>query len=264
MKKKIKKTKTKLVSGFTPTPTLPLLQCFFETRKRLFDYVKGRANNSSFCLCNKKTKTKLVSGFTLIELLVTISMFVIITGVVLVNSNKFDSSILLHNFAYDVALTIKQAQLYGVNVTENSSGTFNSNGEAYGVYFNTDTAKDSGGSTTNFVLFNDTGGDGSVPDKKYNGSFTSCLVGDPECMQKYSMTKGTYIKSICAGTDDNNCDDIDQLSILFNRPSPNANIYINNGNATSELKSYAKIVLSALDGATSTVVVTSVGQIYVK
>ena len=64
----------------------------------------------------KKAKIKennLKKGFTLVELLVTIVIFVIITGVVLVNSNKFDSSVLLHNFTYDVALTIKQAQTYG-------------------------------------------------------------------------------------------------------------------------------------------------------
>jgi hypothetical protein len=193
-------------------------------------------------------------------------MFVIITGVVLINSNKFDSTVLLNNFAYDVALTIRQAQSYGVNVKENISGLF---GLAYGVYFDVGT----GGSRTNFVLFQDIGNGGSgSPDKVYNNgsdSVNSCPTSSIECMQKFSMTKGTYIKSICAGTNESDCDNnpVNKLSILFQRPSLKANVYINDvytGNDASDLKPYAKIVLAALNGATSTIVVTSVGQIYVR
>lgn len=202
-------------------------------------------------------------GFTLVELLVTITVFVIVTGVVLVNSNKFDSSILLHDFAYDVALTVKEAQSYGVNVKENISGTFNT---AYGVYFDTTQ------SITNFVLFNDTGNATAYtgnptggPDNIYNGSLTSCPTNDPECVQKYSMTRGTYIQSICAGASDLSCNQADQLSILFKRPNLDALIYYKVGsNPLSGLQPYAKIVLSASNGATSTVIVTSIGQIYVK
>lgn len=193
------------------------------------------------------------AGFTLVELLVTISMFVIITGVILVNSNKFDSTVLLNNFTYDVALTIKQAQSYGVNVKESSSGSFNT---AYGVYFDLTQSK------TNFVLFND------VDDNKiYDGLITACPTDSVECIQKYSMTKGTYIQSICTGTSESNCNNIaDQLSILFQRPNLNALIYSKIGsNPLSVPQPYAKIILAAQNGtATSTVVVTSVGQIYVK
>ena len=51
----------------------------------------------------KIKKHNLNKGFTLVELLVTIVIFVIITGVVLINSNKFDNTILLDNLGYDVA-----------------------------------------------------------------------------------------------------------------------------------------------------------------
>jgi len=205
----------------------------------------------------KKAKIKennLKKGFTLVELLVTIVIFVIITGVVLVNSNKFDNTILLNNFGYDVALTIKLAQSYGVNVRESSSATFN---YPYGVYFNLDTTTNSGGSLTNFVLFNDFDQSSSTK------SVTSCDISS-ECIQKYSMQKGTYIKSLCAGTDEidcNNHSNTQQLSILFQRPKLEALIY---ADGTADLKSYAKIILSSADGAVSTVIVTSAGQIYVK
>jgi hypothetical protein len=51
---------------------------------------------------------------------------------------------------------------------------------------------------------------------------------------------------------------------LFNRPKLSAQIYAIDGSANPKLQNYAEIVLSATNGATSTVVVTSVGQIYVK
>lgn len=213
------------------------------------------------------------SGFTLVELLVTIVIFVVITGVVLLNSNRFDSSVLLNNFAYDVALTIKQAQSYGVNVRENINTGFNTSvSGAYGIHFNR--LVDS----TKFVLFNDTIGgplSPNTPDQTYEGSFSSCPINDPnsECIQKFSMTKGTNVLRMCAGSNKTECDDglheATSLSILFYRPSLEAKIYMNGQSATdlsgqSNSKAYAKITLAAGDGRTVDVVVTSVGQIYVK
>jgi len=219
-------------------------------------------------LFTKNNNRSLNKGFTLVELLVTIVIFVVITGVVLVNSNKFDSAVLLRNFAYDVALTIKQAQSYGVNVRESNSGLFNT---AYGIYFDTGT----GGDRTKFVLFNDTGDEAAYSgftsgpaDQVYNGSLVSCPTNDPECVQKFSMTRGTYVKKLCAGADIASCDTVDQLSILFRRPSLEAKIYINNQSEvvvpTPNNKAYAKITLGATDGTEIEVVVTSIGQIYVK
>src|SRR3989338_7579467 len=63
-------------------------------------------------------------GFTLVELLVTLSLFVVLTTIVLFSQSKFNGSILLTNLAYDVAITVRQAQTYGVNVRETSSGVF--------------------------------------------------------------------------------------------------------------------------------------------
>ena len=198
-------------------------------------------------------KNNMKAGFTLIELLITIVIFVIITGVVIVNQNQFNSSELLNNFAFDMALTVRQAQFYGVNGQESSLGTFTT---PYGVYF--DVSKPAG-SNVNFVLFNDVNND-----KIYNGSLSTCPTENTECIQRYSIKNNLFISDICAGDDAEHCDSVSQLSILFQRPSLNANIYVNNENGTNDRKNYAKITLSALSGATSSVVVTEVGQIYVK
>ena len=198
------------------------------------------------------------SGFTLIELLITIVIFVVLTGVVIINQNSFDNTVLLNNFAYDVALTIRQAQSYGVNVRETFSGKFNT---SYGVYFDITTIPNS----SNFIFFNDTvNSTGIAPaDGIYNGSMTSCPSDDPECIQRYSIKKGMTIQSLCAGTQDS-CVTAAKLSILFHRPNLDAIIYADDNTAlASDKKSYAKITLVSAGGATSSVVVTDVGQIYV-
>jgi len=201
------------------------------------------------------------SGFTLVELLVTIVIFVILTGVVLVNSNSFDNSVLLNNLGYDVALTIKQAQSFGVNVKEDNSGVFSS---SYGVYFNTDTGDS--GSLTNFVLFSDINGDKVYFEK----DVSVCPTGadeDLECIQKYSMRNGTRITSICAVDKDsinNECVEKAALSVIFTRPSLEAKIYGDEPNSSKNPAQYAKITLSSSNNSTTSVVVTSAGQVYVK
>jgi len=234
--------------GFTRTPTFASSQSVFKN-----DYLTRLFSCKSLFTYNRRVMQqnitpKLVSGFTLVELLVTITVFVILTGIVLFNSNKFDSSVLLHNFGYDVALTIKQAQFYGVNVKESTNATFSS---PYGVYFNIG----EGGSRTNFILYNDI-----VRDNKYGDNF-ACTVSDSECVQKYSMQRGTFIKDICAGTEASPECGLSQLSVLFIRPNPDAHIYVNNLSVASD---YTRIILSSADGATTSVIVTSAGQIYTK
>jgi len=209
--------------------------------------VTGKGESSVFIISKNK-------GFTLVELLVTITMFVIITGVVLVNSNKFDSSVLLNNFAYDVALTIKQAQSYGVNVRESSlSPTFDS---VYGVFF------DLRNSITSYGLFEVKPNDYS---KILTADINATCSSDSNCLQKYTMGRGTYIQSICGPkVGGNSCELIDsKLVVMFQRPSLTAKI-VSFENDLPNLRDYIEITLGTSDGATSTVKVTSIGQVYVK
>ncbi|MFA6797532.1 MAG: type II secretion system protein [Candidatus Paceibacterota bacterium] len=217
----------------------------------------------------KKNNNKFIkstSGFTLIELLVTIVIFVVLTGVVLFKQTSFDSTILLSNFAYDTAITIRQAQSYGLNTRESTvSGNFS----PYGVYFNLEKSNKS------FVFFADTGGvineDGtrssnSEADKIFNGNFETCPVGDLECVQKYTMKRGNFIKSICVGNNKEECDSNDsmEVTILFKYPEPDALIYAEGNDRPDVGYNYAEILLSSSDGVTRKVVITGVGQIYVE
>ena len=59
-------------------------------------------------------------GFTLIELLVVVAIIVVITGLILANSNKFGGQTMLQNLSYDIALSLREAQVYGISVRSNS------------------------------------------------------------------------------------------------------------------------------------------------
>ncbi|MCX6717426.1 MAG: prepilin-type N-terminal cleavage/methylation domain-containing protein [Candidatus Taylorbacteria bacterium] len=207
----------------------------------------------------KILKSKYNTGFTLIELLVTIVIFVILTGVVLFNQKGFDNTVLLNNLTYDIALTIRQAQTFGVNTRESASSTSISGYvfPPYGIFLNIDNAD--GGNNKNIILFSDT-----TPNSTFNDEISlSCPANDAECVQKYSIKRGSYIKQICVPSGVSEDCDVKRLTIMFKRPKPDALIY--KGNEKNTPLGQAEIIISSADGsAESSVVVTNIGQIYVQ
>ncbi len=101
-------------------------------------------------------------GFTLIEFIVILSIFAIMAGVALINFNSFRSNVGLNNIAHDIALTVRQAQVFGWasqsdNKNPNNPGviqldpiTKNPIRFADGVYFK----YDNGVFDDKFVLYN--------------------------------------------------------------------------------------------------------------
>jgi prepilin-type N-terminal cleavage/methylation domain-containing protein len=82
-----------------------------------------------------------VRGFTLIELLVSLGIIGLVTTVVLVRYGSFDSSTILKNAAYDIALALREAQIKSISVVRadmNKDGPdFDS---AYGISMTLDAA----------------------------------------------------------------------------------------------------------------------------
>jgi prepilin-type N-terminal cleavage/methylation domain-containing protein len=196
-------------------------------------------------------------GFTLIELLVVTAIIVVITAFVLLRQGRFDSSTLLRSLTYSVALTVRQAQVYGVSVRGAQVAGNIQFAPAYGVQFN---------DPTSYLLFADINGSGEYEQ------------GTDALVQTFKLGRGFKISKFCgilASGQQCSPADITKLTIIFRRPNPDACIAAYPGNDTvcttnasgpaGSPFTGAYIQLSAADDSTNThaIEVSTTGQIEV-
>lgn len=183
------------------------------------------------------------AGFTLIELLVVLSIMVVITLVFLVRNGQFNSSILLRSLSYEVAISIREAQVYGVGVRETAPGS-NNFGAGYGVHFSSATP-------AAYFLFADTNNNGSYD------------VSDAT-IENFTVQNGFVIAQFCAtGTSGAaQCfpGSLSTLDITFHRPNPEPIIRTSLGGSYSN----ASVTVSSPNGSTRTVTVGAAGEIEVQ
>lgn len=177
-----------------------------------------------------------------------LGIFMVLTSVVLFNYNKFRSETILTNMAYEVALSVREAQIYGVSVRNpNGSMETASFSVPYGIHF---MAPSSGDGTASYFLFADQNQNGLYQD-------TSCLSGMDECVTPYTLQRGMVIDSIATKTGTGFCDYPTEASVVFKRPNPEP--IIDNDYDVS----FVEVRLKATDGAVRYVVIRNNGQIYV-
>ena len=185
-------------------------------------------------------------GFTLIELLVVMAIFIVITSVVLFNQNKFSSDTALTNLTYEIALQIRQAQVYGILVRQQTS--------AFDVGYGIHLKNDSG--VISFLLFSDINNDG-----KY------VLGDDGNPLSTFSLREGSTISDVCTTKDSTKVCFSDNPSILmpvdivFKRPNPDASIVDNTRPANNQVDI---TITSALKDRSKTITVLNTGQISIK
>ncbi|MAZ67606.1 hypothetical protein CL652_02450 [bacterium] len=185
------------------------------------------------------------AGFTLIELLVVIGILVVISGVVLASYSKFGGQLLLRNLAYDVALSIRQAQVYGISARSFLGAEFAS---GHGAYFN---LADPAVSDTAFFLYTDV---------DTNGFFTSAST---EWVETFSIGRGYTIDRICVPSGASESCGITQLDVLFRRPEPDAIIRASTGGAFTTYDR-VRIVLESPQEKKLSVLIETTGQISVQ
>jgi prepilin-type N-terminal cleavage/methylation domain-containing protein len=203
-------------------------------------------------LFKNKIARKMNKGFTLIELIVSLAIFAFMTAFLVARYGTFNQGVLLTNLAYDVAITIRSAQTYGLNVQGSAAGGAGTVFVyPYGVHF------DKG--SNRFILYTDL---------KNNCAGTlmcgydSTYVPD-EIVNTYKMKPGNTVKEVCVGTGPGaGCTNLaagGSFDVVFKRPNPDA-VLISGGNAST----YAEITLSSSDNSLKKVILRSTGQVAVQ
>ncbi|MDP4020741.1 MAG: prepilin-type N-terminal cleavage/methylation domain-containing protein [Candidatus Adlerbacteria bacterium] len=189
-------------------------------------------------------------GFTLTELMVVVTIMTLLTGIFLFQQRQFDSTTILRSLAYSVALSIRQAQTYGISV-RGFEGVF---AEAHGIHF-------SSGDLTHYYLFADIDND-RVFDSGTEIAETFGLVGNNFTISQFCATTNSGTERCYPG-------ELTSLSILFIRPNPDACFETSNsptacvaGDAGEDYKE-VEIQLAGPSGTTRSVTVTTTGQISV-
>ncbi len=191
------------------------------------------------------------SGFSLIELMVSISIMTILMSVVLYGHAVFVDQASLSSASQDLTISMREAQIYGLNTRETSvgSGDFSA---PYGIYFNP------AYTPTTYYIFTDTNNN-----DLYDAG-NGCGSGVTECVSEVTLKNGVYIDDVCyqvEGVDV--CSGVNAEHITFNRPDPDAKIYYTTkrGDNKSAPQTIAKVKLKSKDGKITYVVIDNAGQI---
>ena len=235
------------------------------------------------------------SGFTLVEMLVTIAIFIFMTALLVAKYGSFNDGTILTSMAYDVALTLRDAQSYGLNVQgyQSSSGLgIQSFNYPYGIHFNATSPNNTkmtlfADSYSYFVASQGLNEPFGVPDGICTeGGFGSNMVqtcqksasaalGDL-IMNVYTLTNGGFISALCVTNNPASSGDPctsssshispNYLDITFKRPDPNAIISVMDPSThVTTTYPYAEIqVENAANTSTRTIVVRGTGEIEVK
>jgi prepilin-type N-terminal cleavage/methylation domain-containing protein len=225
-------------------------------------------------------------GFTIIEMIVVISIFAIMAGLVLFRYRDYQANINLENTTQDIALQIQKAEVDAI------SGRYPSLAlgqipppatwkPSFGVYFDTATPKQFkyfydyqsyfSDDTANYVPFGASASGGTLPGARgvMDGGSFSCGSGGTECLSVTNITNDASVQKICYGAvTSSSCTGTtspDNVSIVFTRPFPDREAITVVSNAAVILPEDVRIRIGS-DTTTRKrdIVITPLGQIRVE
>jgi len=190
----------------------------------------------------------------------------VVSSVILFDTGRFNSSVLLRGLAYQVGLSLREAQLFGVAVKETGVGT-NDFSSAYGVYFPSSLIGVRGGS---YPLFIDLNANGVYDD------------GVSSVIENYTLQNYFIVASICGvangamqcvgicptvlpnGVGACTSNALEWLVVSFHRPDPDAILKGMTTFGTTVLFASAIVTVESTAGSTRAVSISSTGQIVVE
>jgi prepilin-type N-terminal cleavage/methylation domain-containing protein len=212
----------------------------------------------------------LQAGVTLIELIVVIAIFTVVSGVLMFNYSDFNTNVSIRNLSQEIALSIRKAQTYATSVQSIDAAHVSTVAyPAYGISFSTDTSTDPSDTIPDmrqFVLFADIPRSGDTEGNREYEYSDMCGTPseDNECVESFAITSADRIVSICTDLNGGDCD-AEEVNIMFHRPSPDADICVmKNNKCEDELASFVKITLESPKGIQKVISVWNTGQIGVQ
>lgn len=201
---------------------------------------------SGIALATSEAKRR--GGFTLIELAVAMAIAITMITSLVIQQSRWNDRLTVNTQTYELALMIRQAQIYSLGVREYTDGVGDKFDVGYGIHINM-------ANPNQYIFFAD-----KDKDLIYD-------AGEELSSETKSFTRGVTLKSICgknpairfcypAGS-------ITQLDISFFRPEPKANAkFLNSaGNVVAPFILPGEIFLQSVGGKESSIKIESNGQI---
>lgn len=186
------------------------------------------------------------------ELIIVTTIATILMTTLVVQQGKWNDSLALNTQTYELALMIRQAQIYSLGVRENTSGTGDKFSGGYGVYFGSDYSQ--------YIFYGDKNGN-----QKYDNG---------EAIETKSFTRGVLVDRFCGvkgtGQEEDRCSpgqgNVAFLHISFFRPDPKANLFLlkGGGNTAVNVIPPVTVYLRSNEGQFKSIKVESNGQISIQ
>lgn len=177
--------------------------------------------------------------------MVVTAIFILLSAIVLANNSRFGNVIILQNLTHDIALSVRESQVYGIAVRRydpsSGPGVFS---YGYGVHF---------APGTTFEIFADVNANG-----KWDAG---------ETVKQTTIAGGFSISEICAPAD--SCGK-SRVDVLFKRPEPDACISVSGATSLSgdghciSSAQRTVITISSPREETASVTIEASGQISVQ